>query len=201
MVEIEYARVEVGSKIWNPHRRFDDAAYARALACAELGADLEALPLGDATVVGERGVNLSGGQQARVQVGRAAYSAYFAHAHRRTAFDQPPPLVVLLDDVLAAVDGAVQRALFANLRALATDCGCGVVLATHQRHFLEEADAVVYLQANGRSPDAHELYLGGPGGILGGERWPEAVRRRSEARAREDALLLSDKAALRAGKG
>ena len=41
------------------------------------------------------------------------YSAYFAHAHRRTAFDQPPPLVVLLDDVLAAVEREHEQRAFA----------------------------------------------------------------------------------------
>ena len=60
-------------------------------ACALL-ADLETLPNGIETEIGERGVNLSGGQQQRVSLARACYA---------------PSDIVLLDDVLSAVDAHV----------------------------------------------------------------------------------------------
>ena len=59
--------------------------------------DLEALPEGDKTMVGERGVSLSGGQKARVNLARALY------------FDAD---VYLLDDPLSAVDATVGKHLF-----------------------------------------------------------------------------------------
>ena len=51
--------------------------------------DLEVLPNGLDTLVGERGVQLSGGQRARVSLARAVYGEED---------------VVLLDDPLSAVD-------------------------------------------------------------------------------------------------
>ncbi len=61
------------------------------------GKDLEVLPDHDQTVIGDRGVNLSGGQKARVSLARALY---------RDAD------VYLLDDPLSAVDAAVGKYLF-----------------------------------------------------------------------------------------
>ena len=57
-------------------------------------------PHGDMTLVGERGVTLSGGQKARVSLARAVY--------RRAD-------VYLLDDPLSAVDAAVSRHIFDRL--------------------------------------------------------------------------------------
>ena len=59
--------------------------------------DISQLMDGDLTLVGERGVTLSGGQKARVNLARALY---------RKAD------VYLLDDPLSAVDTAVAKHLF-----------------------------------------------------------------------------------------
>ena len=55
------------------------------------------MPHGDMTLIGDRGVSLSGGQRARVSLARALY------------MDAD---VYLLDDPLSAVDAAVGRHLF-----------------------------------------------------------------------------------------
>ena len=54
-------------------RPFDEKAFAKAVAVASLGRDLELLPQGRETVLGERGATLSGGQQHRLNVARAVY--------------------------------------------------------------------------------------------------------------------------------
>ena len=59
--------------------------------------DITQLVDGDLTLVGERGVTLSGGQKARVNLARAIYS---------------DANVYLLDDPLSAVDAGVARHLF-----------------------------------------------------------------------------------------
>lgn len=42
---------------------FDEARYKRAIKVSCLEHDLESLPSGDSTEIGERGINLSGGQK------------------------------------------------------------------------------------------------------------------------------------------
>ena len=119
------------------------ALYRLALESTALIHDLELLPQGDATLLGERGVNLSGGQKARLALARVVYSGLDT---------------VLLDDPLAAVDSAVKRHLF-------VECICGalkgrtVVLATHSREYLPLCDRSVRPTAAARSPrrrDARE---------------------------------------------
>ena len=78
--------------------------------------DIEVFPNGVNTVIGERGINISGGQKARISLARAVYSE---------------AEIYLLDDPLSAVDPEVANAIF-------HDCICGtlkdkcVILVTHQ---------------------------------------------------------------------
>lgn len=73
---------------------FDEDKYRRVLDACCLLEDLLNLPAGDATEIGEKGLNLSGGQKARVALARAVY----ADAD-----------VIILDDPLAALDATVGR--------------------------------------------------------------------------------------------
>jgi ABC-type multidrug transport system fused ATPase/permease subunit len=80
---------------------------------------------GDETEIGEKGINLSGGQRARVALGRACYAAAD---------------VVLLDDPLSAVDAHVGRHLFeVCVCGLLKGRGATTVLVTHQLQFLSAA--------------------------------------------------------------
>ena len=114
-------------------KSWDEARYRQVLDVCCLGPDLATLPAGDATGIGEKGINLSGGQKGRVGLARAVYA------------DRD---VILLDDVLAAVDAHVGKRLFEKcvVGYLARACGKTVVLVTNQLDRLPAVDSVVVMR-------------------------------------------------------
>ncbi|EQC27624.1 hypothetical protein SDRG_14673 [Saprolegnia diclina VS20] len=109
----------------------DDDYYHRVLAACQLGPDLAMLPLGDATEIGERGINLSGGQKARVSLARSVY-------HQSAD-------IYLLDDPLSALDVHVATAVFHEcIRGLLGGKTTILVLNSHY-HFLPLADRVLLM--------------------------------------------------------
>ena len=71
--------VEFGASEGKPKGWFDDVVAA----CA-LKADIAQLPGGEASEIGERGINLSGGQKARVALARAVYADAELCVEKRT---------------------------------------------------------------------------------------------------------------------
>ncbi|KAF3000376.1 hypothetical protein E8E14_006009 [Neopestalotiopsis sp. 37M] len=98
-------------------------------ACA-LQPDLDMLPDGDATEIGERGITISGGQKQRLNIARAIY------------FDSD---IVIMDDPLSAVDAHVGRHIFDNaiLGLLKDKCR---ILATHQLWVLNRCDRIIWME-------------------------------------------------------
>ena len=80
----------------------DESALAKAISVSQLDRDLQLMPDGDRTELGERGVNLSGGQKHRLSLARAVYAVLTGK----------PETVVLLDDPLSALDAAVANKVF-----------------------------------------------------------------------------------------
>ncbi|KAJ6562715.1 multidrug resistance-associated ABC transporter [Mycena vulgaris] len=95
---------------------YDEARYKQVIECCALQPDLDVLEDGDATEIGARGVNLSGGQKARVALARAVYV--------RNKF-------CLLDDPLSAVDSHTARLLFEKLLRGPLMAHRTVILVTH----------------------------------------------------------------------
>lgn len=76
---------------------FDESRYSQVIKACGLERDLELFEFGDKTIVGERGISLSGGQKARVNLARAVYKKAD---------------IYLLDDPLSAVDTEVGKHIF-----------------------------------------------------------------------------------------
>ncbi|ORY83038.1 P-loop containing nucleoside triphosphate hydrolase protein [Protomyces lactucae-debilis] len=108
-------------------RPFDAERYRQVVYAAALEPDFEILPQGDMTLIGERGITVSGGQKQRLNIARAAY------------FDAD---IILLDDPLSAVDAHVGNHLMEK-------CITGLlkektrILVTHQLHVLPEVDQIL----------------------------------------------------------
>jgi ATP-binding cassette subfamily C (CFTR/MRP) protein 1 len=111
---------------------FDADKYAAVVTASALDPDIALLPAGDATEIGEHGVNLSGGQRQRVALARCAYSG---------------ASVYIFDDPLSAVDAHVGRHIYTQLlgptgllRSKAR------LLVTHGAQYLGQADRVYVMQ-------------------------------------------------------
>ncbi|XP_049950536.1 ATP-binding cassette sub-family C member 4-like isoform X1 [Schistocerca serialis cubense] len=108
---------------------YDRKKYQRVVEACALSKDFELLPYGDQTLVGEKGITLSGGQRARVSLARAVY---------RDAD------IYLLDDPLSAVDTHVGKHLLDEcINSYLSDKTR--ILVTHQLQHVKGADNIVVL--------------------------------------------------------
>ena len=104
----------------------DESDIWKALDLACIRQDIEALPERLETPIGERGIRLSGGQKQRLALARQLL--------RETP-------ILLLDDVISAVDQITEERILAGLRALNRT----VVLVTHRESALLNCDRVLRL--------------------------------------------------------
>jgi ATP-binding cassette subfamily C (CFTR/MRP) protein 4 len=104
--------------------------YQKVIKVCALEHDVLLFPYGDQTLVGERGVMLSGGQKARISLARTVYRDVD---------------IYLLDDPLSAVDANVAQQIFDKciVDHLRNKC---VVLVTHQIQYLRNVDRIYLLE-------------------------------------------------------
>jgi len=104
--------------------------YQQVIEACALQPDLDMLPQGDATEIGERGITVSGGQKQRLNIARAIY------------FDAD---LIIMDDPLSAVDAHVGRHIFDNA-IMGLLKNKSRILATHQLWVLNRCDRIIWLE-------------------------------------------------------
>lgn len=111
-------------------KEFDEKIYEEILDLCCLKQDIEMLTGGDMTEIGEKGINLSGGQKARVALARSVHS---------------DTDIFLLDDPISALDAHVGEQIMMN-------CILGKlknktrVLVTNAVHFLKYMDRIIFMK-------------------------------------------------------
>jgi ATP-binding cassette, subfamily C (CFTR/MRP), member 4 len=108
----------------------DEVRYRSVLDLCNLRQDISQWPHGDMTLVGEKGVTMSGGQKARVSLARALYS-------------RAP--ILLLDCPLSGLDKEVGHKVFFDAIKKTSQQRL-VVMVTHQLDLLPQCDHLLVLQ-------------------------------------------------------
>ncbi|CAG8664846.1 5084_t:CDS:10, partial [Acaulospora morrowiae] len=150
---------------------YEPAFYEEVIEACSLKPDIAILPGGDLTEIGERGINLSGGQKARISLARAVYARadiYLLGKYRlqntpivfycafrtfnvtKISFNNSVLLICccfnLLDDPLSAVDAHVGKHIFEKVLGptglLRTKAR---LFVTHGIHYLSRTSSVVMI--------------------------------------------------------
>lgn len=111
-------------------QELDETKYNRIVDICQLRQDFALLSGGDFTEIGDKGLNLSGGQRARIAIARALYS------------DSD---IYLFDDPLSALDAYVGMSIFEKVISEYLK-GKTVIIATHALQYIPFMNHVVHLK-------------------------------------------------------
>ncbi|KAJ5546687.1 hypothetical protein N7494_004272 [Penicillium frequentans] len=117
---------------------YDPRWYATVIQACALEEDLGHFPRGDRSVIGSKGVALSGGQSQRIALARAVY------ARRK---------IIILDDALSGLDSTTENHIFHNLfghMGLLRETGTSMIIASSSVKRLSYTDHIVVLDSDGR---------------------------------------------------
>ena len=112
------------------YQPYNEEKYRKIIDLCELNQDLYSLSGGDLTEIGEKGVNLSGGQKARISLARAMY------------MDND---IYILDDPISALDADVGKKIMQNC-IIDYLKGKTIILATHALQYTSYADKIIYMK-------------------------------------------------------
>ena len=110
---------------------FEEEKYNNVLSLCQLNEDLETFEGKDLTEIGEKGVNLSGGQKVRISLARTIYNE---------------PDIYLFDDPISALDANVGKKIMKNCIVKYLE-GKTRVVVTHALSYLKYMDRIIYMKS------------------------------------------------------
>ena len=112
------------------YQPYDQEKYEKIISLCELNQDLNTFIGGDMTEIGEKGVNLSGGQKARISIARALYNEND---------------IYIFDDPISALDAHVGKSIMMNciVNYLKNKTR---ILITHALQYASFADTIIYMK-------------------------------------------------------
>ncbi|MCI8725944.1 MAG: ABC transporter ATP-binding protein [Hungatella sp.] len=107
----------------------DDEKVCQSLAVARVLEDVEQLPEGIYSLIGEHGAAVSGGQRQRIALARALYKDFE---------------LLVMDEAMAALDMDTEKAVIDSIRAVKTNKT--ILLVTHHMNLANECDFIYKIE-------------------------------------------------------
>jgi ATP-binding cassette subfamily B protein len=126
----------------------DEAAIEAAARAAQIHDFVAGLPDGYDTVVGERGLKLSGGEKQRVAIARMVLK---------------DPAILILDEATSALDSLTERQIQGALQALSA--GRTTLIIAHRLSTIVDADQILVLDQGGMAEQGSHRQLLARGGV------------------------------------
>ena len=118
-----------------------EGSLEEILAACRIDGEIAGFPDGIHTVIGSRGMRLSGGQAARVALARTLF--------------HPAPIIVL-DDPFSAVDMKTEKEIFAELRKRVSGI---IILISHRLSVFPDTDRVLLMENGSVTVSTHSVLL------------------------------------------
>ena len=110
--------------------KIDEDKYNKIISICQLEPDLKIIKEGDKAEIGEKGINLSGGQKMRLSIARAIYSEAD---------------IYIFDDPLSALDAYVGMNLFNEVFCEYLEKKT-VIISTHSLQYLNKFDRIIFME-------------------------------------------------------
>jgi ATP-binding cassette subfamily C protein len=128
------ANIALGEKA----EEVDQVKIEHAIDKAQLKSFIKHLPNGSKTIVGERGIRLSGGEKQRISIARALYRN---------------PEVLIFDEATSALDNETEAQLMKVINTVSQNCT--VIMIAHRLSTLKNCDKIIAMK-NGRIEEIKE---------------------------------------------
>ena len=107
----------------------DDARVEECLKCAQIWEEVQAMPDGVHTLIGENGAIISGGQRQRIALARALYKEFE---------------LLVMDEAMAALDMETEKAVIDSIRQVRQNKT--LLLVTHHMSLANECDMIYRIE-------------------------------------------------------